>query len=190
VADNTYHGYFLSGRTFTQFDAGPDVATYVGDLNNAGDFVGAFGSSVQPTEAFIDVAGVLTAVSIPGATASYGQALNNVEEMVGLYFDSESASHGFFRAANGTLTDPLDYPASISTYLNGINDGDWIVGNYTDSSMFQHGLLLKLPHSFLSFDYPGAPATSLNGINRTGLICGSYTDNSGLHHGFIAQVNR
>jgi hypothetical protein len=190
VADNTYHGYFLSGSTFTQFDAAPGVGTYVGDINNVGDFVGAFGSAVQPTEAFIDVAGVLTSISVPGAAASYGQALNNADEMVGLYVDSGSVDHGFFRAANGTLMDPIDYPASISTFLNGVNDRDWVVGNYTDSSMVEHGLFLRLPHSFVSFDYPGAVATSLNGINKNGLICGSYTDSNGLHHGFIAQVTR
>src|SRR5712691_1686943 len=52
VADNTFHSYFLSGSTFTQFDVGGPVSTSVIGLNAVGDFVGGFGSSVQPNQAF------------------------------------------------------------------------------------------------------------------------------------------
>jgi hypothetical protein len=190
VADNTFHGYFLSGRTFTQFDAAPNVSTYLGDLNNAGNFVGSYGSLTQPNQAFIDIGGVLTPITIAASTGSYGQGLNNLNDMVGLYFDSASVNHGFFRDAAGTVTAPLDFPGSSDTHINGINDKKWAVGNYNDSAEVEHSFFLRMPNSFTSFDYPGAIGTSLNGINKTGLMCGSYVDGSGVHHGFIAQVSR
>src|SRR5215467_14087219 len=45
LQDGTYHGFFLSHNVYTQYDVGfPAVSTGVFGNNNAGDFVGAFGS--------------------------------------------------------------------------------------------------------------------------------------------------
>jgi hypothetical protein len=53
-SNQTYHGFFLNSGTFTQYDVPvSNVSTEVTDVNNNGDFVGAFGSVVMPDQGFI-----------------------------------------------------------------------------------------------------------------------------------------
>ncbi|HEY8671476.1 MAG TPA: hypothetical protein VIL63_11590 [Terriglobales bacterium] len=42
LADNTNHGYFLSGHVFTQFDVSGAASTLVMGINDAGNFAGSF----------------------------------------------------------------------------------------------------------------------------------------------------
>lgn len=188
VAENAFHGYFLSGGTFTQFDVGPSFSTSLVGINVAGNFVGTFGNVAQPNRAFINIGGTTVVIAIPGAYDSYGNGINTQNEVVGSYSDSSLVYHGFFRAAGGTLKFPIDFPGSASTLLGGMNDRNAIVGSYTDNSGGVHGLLLHKPNTFVSFDYPGAVATSFNGINNAGHISGRYTDGAGVRHGFLAAV--
>ncbi len=188
VAENRFHGYFLSGGAFRQFDVGPTVSTSLVGINLAGNFVGTFGSIAQPNQAFINISGSTIVIAIPGAHDSNGDGINAQNEVVGSYSDSGLVLHGFFRTAAGALKFPIDFPGSTATALNGINNGDAIVGNHTDSTGGVHGLLLHKPNTFVSFDYPGAVATSFNGINNAGHISGRYTDGAGVRHGFLAAV--
>jgi hypothetical protein len=64
-------------------------------------------------------------INISGAHDSFGQGINNLDEIVGLYADSALIKHGFFRNAAGTLTVPIDFPGSATSQLNGINDKHW-----------------------------------------------------------------
>jgi hypothetical protein len=188
LANNVFHGYFLSGSTFTQFDVGPSVSTSIVGINRAGNFSGTFGSNAQPNKAFINIGGTTIPIVIPGAHDSNGNGINDQNEVVGTYSDSGLVLHGFFRDEDGTLTFPINFPGSISTTLLGINSRNSIVGRYTDSTGGIHGLLLQRPHTFVSFDYPGATQTSLNGITNAGRISARYSDSSGLHHGFVAEL--
>ncbi|MBA3961304.1 MAG: hypothetical protein H0X40_05305 [Chthoniobacterales bacterium] len=190
VGDNSFHGYFLSGGVFTQFDFGGPFSTNVTGINDAGDFVGTFGNVTQPNQGFVNVGGTSTVITIPGATLSFAYGINNLDRAVGTYTDSASIVHGFLRDSSGALTAPLDFPGSTSTEFLGINDRGWIVGRYQVGDGLIHGLFLKLPNTFVSFDFPGAVETSLNGINNAGLISGRYTDGAGIRHGFVARVRR
>lgn len=107
---------------------------------------------------------------------------------MGDYFDASGNFHSFFRAADGTLTFPVDFPGSISTILLQLNNTGFIVGRYIDASGGVHAMVLQQPSTFISFDYPGATETSFNGINDAGIISGRYTDSAGIRHGFIARV--
>lgn len=188
LATNTYHGYFLNGTTYTQYDFGGPFSTAVYGINDAGDFVGVFGSLVQPNRAFVKIGGTATTIIIPGAYDSYGYDINSSNRAVGSYRDLALVDHGFIRSSNGTLTNPVDFPGSASTSLNGINGQGRIVGSYTDALGRQHGLFRKNANKYVSFDYPGAVSTSLNGINDFGFIVGRYTDAAGIRHGFLACV--
>jgi hypothetical protein len=191
VADNAFHGYILSGGVFTQFDIGPGLSTDLFGLNDAGNFVGAYGSTGQPTLGFVNIAGTTTVITIPGQTDSFADAINNSNQVVGEYdMGSGLPFQGFFRDSNGALTFPIAVPRATTTSPNGLSDLGLIVGRYTKADNIDHGFLLKLPRTFVGFDYPGATGTSLNGINKSGLICGRYTDAAGLRHGFIAQSTR
>lgn len=188
LATNTFHGYFLNGTTFTQYDFGGPFSTAVVGINDAGDFVGAFGSLVQPNRAFVNIGGTTTAIVIPGQYDSFGGDINSSNRSVGVYRDLTLVNHGFIRSSNGTLTNPVDFPGSASSVLNGINRQGRIVGSYTDALGQQHGFFRKNANKYVSFDYPGAVSTSLNGINDFGFIVGRYTDNAGIRHGFLAWV--
>jgi hypothetical protein len=190
TADNSYHGYILSGGVFTQFDISAGLSTDLYGINDMGNFVGAYGSTTQPNQAFVNIAGTTTVITIAGAYDAGADTINNANQVVGTYStNSGLVFHGFFRNANGALTFPLDFPGATSTSAIGLSDRGLIVGHYDFADNVDHGYLLKLPSTFISFDYPGATATSLNGINKNGLIAGRYTDAGGLRHGFLAQVS-
>ena len=59
--------------------------------------------------------------------------------IVGLYFDSTGAFHGFLENAGSFIA--IDYPGSRFTQANGINNSDDIVGTYTDAIGTEHGFL-------------------------------------------------
>ena len=189
-ADNIDHGFFLSGGGFTQFDFGGPVSTNVIGINDAGDFVGNFGSGTQPNQGFVNINGTTTVLSIPGAVSSDISGINNSDRIVGGYFDAASIEHGVVIAANGAIKAPLDFPGAVITLFRGINDQGWVVGRYLNSDASVHGLLFRPPNTFITFDYPGAVETSLNGINNAGFISGRYTDTAGVRHGFVARVKR
>ena len=183
--------YILSGSTFTQFDIGPGLSTDLFGINDAGNLVGNYGSTTLPNQAFVNLAGTTTLITIPGQFDASASGINNFNQVAGDYStDGGALRHGFFRNSDGTLTFPIDCPGATITVQNGINDRGWIVGRYDFADNIDHGFFLKLPNTFISFDYPGATGTSLNGINRNGLISGRYTDAAGLRHGYIAQVSR
>ena len=53
---STYHGFFLNGSTFTQYDVPvSNVSTGITDINNHGDIVGGYGSTVQPDQGFVQL---------------------------------------------------------------------------------------------------------------------------------------
>lgn len=191
TGDETSHGYFLSEKTFTQFDIDGAFGTSVLGLNDAGDFVGLYQSEPGVAQAFIDAGGNITRFNVPEALLCIAYAINASRETVGIYENgSDGNIHGFLRNELGNLTFPLDFPGALGTYVRGINDRGWMVGTYYDSNYANHGFVIKTPNAFLSFDYPNALGTTLNGINNNGLVCGSYYDITGVSHGFIARFRR
>jgi len=190
ISDNFAHSYFLSGDTFTQFDAPGAVNTYVNAVNDAGNFAGSIDIPGPANEGFASISGSIVTYSIPAGTITTAYSINNSDQIVGSYFDGVAIYHGFLRSADGTLTFPIDPAGSTSTFLFGNNDRNMMVGRYVDGTGAAHGFVFKMPHSFVTFDYPGATFTSLNGLNRQGFVCGRYTDSSGITHGFVAKLRR
>jgi hypothetical protein len=191
--DTVFHGYFLSGGSFTQFDVDGALSTFVDALNDAGDFVGSFDSDPETTQAFVDIGGNLILFGIPDASFTGASSINGRGETIGNYrIGSETTTHGFFRDELGNLNFPIDFPGALGpsgTVLRGINDRGWVVGGYFDQNSVEHGFLFRKPNSFLSFDYPDALSTRLSGINKAGLVCGSYVDSVvGARHGFIGRL--
>ena len=190
-SDGNFHGFFLSGGTFTEYDIAGAASTLVHAINDTGDFAGAF-SLTGPNgihQGFVSVGGTITSFSVPGASETFTYELNNsMQLVVGYYIDSSGVVHGYFRDANGALHFPIDPSGSTATVLFGLNDRNWVVGRYADSSGVTHGLFFVPPNNFSTFDYPGSTFTSLNGINAQGVICGRYVDASGIAHGFLARV--
>jgi hypothetical protein len=188
-SDNSEHGFFLSGGTFTEYDVPGAVNTNVLGINDVADFAGTFDDGSGIFQGFVSVGGTITSFSVPGAISTFAYQLNNSTQLVeGYYIDSSGISHGYFRDTNGALHFPIDPSGSTGTVLFGVNDRNWVVGRYADSSGVTHGLFFVPPNFFFTFDYPGSTFTSLNGISAQGFICGRYVDASGIAHGIIARV--
>src|SRR5262245_58346217 len=81
AGDGFFHGYLLSGSTFTQFDADSSVSTLLRGLNDAGVLVGSTNSSTQADQAFISENGNTIFIVIPGAASSLGSDINTNGEM-------------------------------------------------------------------------------------------------------------
>jgi hypothetical protein len=191
ASDGNFHGFFLSGGTFTEYDIAGAASTLVHSINDPADFAGAFALTGPHGvhQGFVSVGGTITTFSVPGAVETFAYELNNSNQLVvGYYVDSSGTPHGYFRDADGALHFPIDPSGSTATILFGLNERNWVVGRYADSSGVTHGLFFVPPNKFFTFDFPGSTFTSLNGINAQGVICGRYTDASGIAHGFIARV--
>jgi hypothetical protein len=64
--------------------------------------------------------------------------------VVGRYYDSLGAIHGFVYLLDSGQTITYDYPGAASTSLNGINDRGTIAARYTDTSGVAHGFIAQL----------------------------------------------
>lgn len=178
--DQQIHGFFMNGETFTEYDYPGASTTGVLGINDAGDFVGTFGSYF----AFASIGG--SARPILPQFFGLARGINNANAIVGDY--QLSLVHGFYRGSTGPLRYPIDAPGATTTGLSGINDKNWMVGAISDDTGY-HGLLFIPPQTFVTFDYGGN--TFLQGINRAGLICGNYNDHRlNQTRGFTAIVTR
>lgn len=121
-------------------------------------------------------------VNIPGAIGSFFLGINTPGQMVGSYYDSQAALHGF--VYDGKSISIFDCPGSIHTEAADISDSGVIVGDYVDSSSHQHGFADK-DGVFTSLDYPGAILTLATGINSSGQVVGFYFDSGGEAQGFL-----
>ena len=103
------------------------------DINNAGVVVGYYGTGAS-TGAFLrSPDGTLNLLAFPGAVTTWASGVNDYNQVVGSYRDSESRFHGFiWEASTGFRS--LDHPNSMqNTYLIGINNAGLLVGAHSPS---------------------------------------------------------
>ena len=218
------HGFVRSASgTITKFDVangGSCVAatqgTFPTGMDTAGNIVGISRDANLVYHGFVRAAssGTITCFDVTGAgtnqqfstsegTKSFG--INATAGIVGFYVDANVGYHGFIRAANGTLTSPLNAPdAGTSGFLGGtqafsINDSGEIAGIYYDSNFLPHGFVRSASGTFTEFDAPGG-GNFTNGNNQTlsisvmsidaaGDVAGSYYDTNLAQHGFLRAAN-
>lgn len=181
ISGGYFHGFLLSGSTFTDITAGP-ADTLVESVNSAGNFCGY---TNPPQKAFVSIGGSITFFTIPGSSNTSAFGMNNLNQVVGSYTIGYH-QFGFLREADGTLIYPIGHPTGGAIYLLGINDGGLMVGMIFDGARF-HAIFFRAPGRFALYDYPGANYTRFNGINKRGQISGTYIDDSGAH-GLIVRV--
>ncbi|MGH8095409.1 MAG: hypothetical protein ACREIF_18400 [Chthoniobacterales bacterium] len=185
-----YHGLFVNHGFYIQYNAPGAINTFVLQVNNAGDFCGAFDDSTGRRNAFVSLGGTFEPYTFTPSGTVEANALNASDQIVGEYYDAPPATtfHGYFRDSNGTLTYPIDYPGSTSTILLSLNDKGISVGRYLDDAGMEHGLIVQNLTKLASYDYPGAIGTSLNGVNNGNMVSGRYTDTNGVRHGFLGRI--
>jgi len=202
ATSGTFHGFFFSNNTFTNYDVPNSTTTIVLGLNNVGDFAGSATPTGGIQEAFLSIGGTVTEFAVTDATATLAYQLNANNQSCGYYIDSSGVTtHGFWRDRDGTIQASIDPVGSTSTILFGNtvfrisndrrHDLNVMVGRYIDAAGATHGILFGPPNRFVVYDFPGATFTSLNGINERGLVVGRYTDPStGIDHGILGKLVR
>jgi uncharacterized membrane protein len=129
-ADGVFHGFLLANDVFTVFgnDLGAD------DINNAGQIVGCYATC---SRGFLLEGSTFTSIDVPGATVTQVSGVNDVGQIVGVYYDG--SLHGFLY--DGTSFETIDVPGAFLTAVTGINNAGQIVGRYVvalPSGVFEH----------------------------------------------------
>lgn len=95
----TYHGFQLSGTTYTTIDYPGAVFTAAYGINNNGQIVGFYYGSDTIDHAFRDFSGVFSTVDYPGSSASALTGINDAGQVVGQWFGSGTKAgydeHGY-----------------------------------------------------------------------------------------------
>src|SRR5262249_38291961 len=160
ATSGTFHGFFFSNLTFTNYDVPNSTTTIVLGLNTVGDFAGSATPTGGIQAAFLNIGGTVTEFAVTDATASLAYQLNATNQSCGYYIDSSGVTHGLWRDSDGTIHAPIDPVGSTGTILFGNNDQNFIVGRYSDAAGATHGILfLPSSNSFVVYDFPGATFT-------------------------------
>jgi hypothetical protein len=167
--DGYRHGFVLADGKYTQYDlALGSASTSIFGVNNGGAFVGTVGS-----EGFVNIGGTVTEFYGSGTDLTYANAINNSNQVVGQYQDSNSNWHGFsFDVSTGVAT-PINYPGATQTVAVGINDAGVISGWYQIGEGPNQGQYVSFVEAngiFETVDF----FNNTNGINNAGSFVGSY----------------
>ena len=166
----TYMTVDYPGAVGTTLNGGP---------NPQGTSVGSYSSDsfISTSHGFtLTSKGVFTSFDPPGSLFTTPNSISPQEIIVGSYFDSSFAQHGFV-LANGQYT-TVDYPSAARTSLNGMNPSGEIVGFYCATAPdcingITHSFILSKKDQFTSFDPPGAISSSASNVNPSGAIAGA-----------------
>lgn len=114
-----------------------------------------------------------------GSNGTLILAINNKDDMSGIYADDADVSHAFLLRA-GSFS-PIDVPDAVFTYPTGINDAGQIAGLFYKSDQVLHGFFID-GTNVTTLDFPGAKYTYAEGINNAGEVVGIYyIDGAGVH---------
>jgi hypothetical protein len=113
----------------------------------------------------------------PGSVQTTPIALDSTGTVLGYYYDSSDAPHGFtFQKGVYTV---IDFPEAIYTQPSGFTDKGEIVGSYSLSDHIVRAFLYK-GGNFSTVVAPGASVTELAGINGKGASLGYSSAKNGL----------
>jgi probable HAF family extracellular repeat protein len=184
LLNGAYHGFFLSGSSFTNFDLDTSN-TLVRGVNDAGNFSG---TTIE--QGFVSIDGTVTMFDIPGQAIIDAYSINSLNQVVGgaVAVHGFEVEYSFLRGANGKLVWPIQAPGFRNTGMFGVDDKGRMVGFVTSVDAPTQAVFLRASHRFAIFAYPGAISTEFTDINNHGQICGEYDSPDGKQHGFIALV--
>ncbi len=223
--NNAYHGFVRAAAngTITEFDVpgAPTTTKHRGtialSINSAGSITGIYVDANAVRHGFVRTVAngtvTFTTFNVTGAGTSATQgtipmSINTAGDITGFYVDANQTFHGFVRAANGTISAPIDAPGAgtgtsnsgfsfMGTLPVGFDSAGDIAGIFTDASSVFHGFVYTAASNtpaFTTFEVTGAgtaglfPGTLSASINSTGDITGFYEDANGVNHGFFRGV--
>jgi hypothetical protein len=117
-------------------------------------------SELASVDAGLSAAATFSTFEAPGAGTHAGQgtlatSINSTGAVAGYYLDSSKATHGFVRAANGSITS-FDPPGAANTEALSINSAGAITGYFTDSSGVHHGFVRAANGAITTLNEPTA----------------------------------
>ena len=145
-----------------------DLPGFVGfDINDQDQIVGSMYVGQVYSPVVVQNNQLQQILSFPGATATWGEGINNSGAVVGEYTDGNDPPHHAFLYFNGIYTD-LGVPGD--SFATGINNLGEIVGDYWIGSQC-HGFTW-MNGSYTTLDPPGFLIPGFTGINDQGEIVG------------------
>jgi hypothetical protein len=132
------------------FDAAGDIAGTYADASGVNHGFTYTAASATPAFTTFNAPGAGTTGFFPGTGALN---MNAGGDTSGIYTDTNGVRHGFFRAAAGTITAPIDAPGATTTglfsgtILTSINTADDITGTFADTNGVFHAFVLALGQS-------------------------------------------
>jgi hypothetical protein len=130
-------------------------------------------------------------------------SINTAGDITGIYADASGVRLGFLRAADGTMTYPIDAQGVgttgviLGTTPLSINTGGVIAGSYEDASGVVHGFVCAADGTMTApIDDPNAggagtsllPGTFTLSINDSGVITGGYFEADGAFQGYVLAI--
>ena len=182
LGDGIFHGFFLSGSTFTNFDL-HTRNTYIRGVNDAGNFCGT-----TIDQGFVSIDGIVTMFAIPKQAIVEAYGINNLNQAVGGAVRYPQIEYSFRRDPDGRFVWPIRAPGFANTGVFGVDDKGRMVGFVTQPDTYTQAVLVRPLYRFDVFAYPGAILTEFNDINTHGQICGKYDSPDGKSHGLIVLV--
>jgi probable HAF family extracellular repeat protein len=184
------HGFLKDKEAFTVIDFSGAAATFVSQINDRGQMVGAYSRIpntplLQAEYGFLLDNGDFTTIDVPGAVQTRLFGINNQGQIVGEYLDTQDMYHGFL-LDNGVFT-TIDAPApAIGTTATSIDDSGRIVGTAFPgpTTVEVHGFIWS-NGEFTMIDVPGFERTQATGINNLGQVVGYANNLDGPAHGFV-----
>src|SRR5262245_34307790 len=178
------HGYLFDKGTVTTLDPPGSTLTNAWSVNNAGIIVGTFVDTSGVFRGFILRNGQYKIYDAPnGALMTEITAINNHNQIGGIYFDSGSVQHGFTLVGQ-TFTD-VSFPRQgvVVTAVDRINDSGDLVGLWGTNTGGPFQGYLRVGTQYTAVNFPGSTETRCRGINNAGVITGRYTGSDGNIHG-------
>ena len=113
-------------------------------------------------------------LTAPGSISTQPNSINQPGAIAGFYVDDVSFNtHGFLRAAKGTIITIDATPTSIFTNATSINQGGMIAGYWADAGIFPNtNCFLRANGAISTFNPPGAITSNCLAINNDGVIAG------------------
>lgn len=115
----------------------------------------------------------------PGALQTTAEAVNNMNQVVGAYFDSTGTIQRAFLFRSGKFSSFSGPNGTTDTEASGINNNGQVVGRYFDSTSGHMKAFLKDSTGFHTLNIPTTGDALAEGINDAGVIVGTIDNSDG-----------
>jgi hypothetical protein len=122
--------FTLAGKSILSFHVPATNATYGYGINNAGHISLVAETLSDGPHAYFKHGSTYTNADFPGASQTNPGQINNLDQIVGTYFDKNGMSHGYVYDGKKNKFYTVDGPSPNQTSLSGIDDSGTVVGTF------------------------------------------------------------